>query len=313
MQEPCPATMSAAAKAGPDWGSMGRAERDAAYNNTAAVATAAALREARDRASAAVRSAFPALLDLPYGPAPRQRVDLFPGADAGAPCLVFIHGGYWQMNSKDSFACLGEGVRAHGWAAAFPGYSLAPDATLTDIVGEIRAALHWLGREGPRYGIAGPLVVSGWSAGGHLAAMTLDSPHVVAGMGISGVTDRPAARHLSGRKAAAVRRRDPRIVAAAPAAGGEAAGHRLRHGRVAGADGEQPAPACAPGGGPCSGPADTGAGPQPFRRARRASPQAGAIDAPVARFAAADLKPLASPARFKLTTPGLGILCSMSG
>lgn len=170
-----------------DWGSMGRAERDAAYNNTAAVATAAALREARDRASAAVRSAFPSLLDLSYGPAPRQRIDLFPAADPGAPCLVFIHGGYWQMNSKEGFACLGQGARSHGWAAAFPGYSLAPDATLTDIVAEIRAALHWLGTQGPRYGIAGPVVVSGWSAGGHLAAMTLDAPHVVAGMGISGV------------------------------------------------------------------------------------------------------------------------------
>lgn len=166
---------------------MGRAERDAAYNNTAAVAGAAALREARDRASAAVRLAFPTLLDRSYGPAPRQSIDLFPAADPGAPCLVFIHGGYWQMNSKESFACLGDGVRAHGWAAAFPGYSLAPDAALTDIVAEIRAALHWLAEHGPRHGIAGPVVVSGWSAGGHLAAMTLDSPHAVAGLGISGV------------------------------------------------------------------------------------------------------------------------------
>jgi len=171
----------------PDWGSLDRAERDAAYNNTAAVAAAATLREARERDSAAARAANPSLLDLPYGPAPRQRVDLFPAADPAAPCLVFIHGGYWQTNSKEGFACLGEGVRAHGWAAAFPGYSLAPDATLSDIVGEIRAALHWLGREGPRHGIAGPLVVSGWSAGGHLAAMTLDAPDVVAGLGISGL------------------------------------------------------------------------------------------------------------------------------
>jgi len=173
--------------AGTDWGCMARAERDAAYNNTAAVATAAAQREARERASAAVRAAFPTLLDLVYGPAPRQRFDLFPAAAAAAPCLVFIHGGYWQMNSKDGFACLGEGVRAHGWATAFPGYSLAPEATLSEIVAEIRAAVHWLSEAGPRYGIAGPIVVSGWSAGGHLATLTLDCPHVVAGMGISGV------------------------------------------------------------------------------------------------------------------------------
>src|ERR1700736_1031969 len=78
MQDPCPGPISAAEPASLDWGCMGRAERDAAYNNTAAVAGAAALREARDGAAAAVRLAFPTLLDRSYGPAPRQRIDLFP-------------------------------------------------------------------------------------------------------------------------------------------------------------------------------------------------------------------------------------------
>ena len=29
---------------------------------------------------------------------------LFPATDPKAPCLVFIHGGYWQRNSKEQFA-----------------------------------------------------------------------------------------------------------------------------------------------------------------------------------------------------------------
>jgi acetyl esterase/lipase len=166
---------------------MSRAERDAAYNNTAAVADVAALHEARRLASQAARASPSACLDRRYGPEPRNLVDLFPAADPGAPCLVFLHGGYWQMNSKESFGCLGDGVRAHGWSAAVPSYTLAPEAPLSRIVGEIEALLDWLHADGRVYGIAGPVIVAGWSAGGHLAAMALRHHHVAAGLSISGL------------------------------------------------------------------------------------------------------------------------------
>jgi arylformamidase len=169
------------------WESMSAAQRDAAYNNTAAVPEAAALRAARAAASVVTRGRRDAVLDLPYGPGPRHRIDLFPAVDPAAPCLVFVHGGYWQMNSKEGFACLGDGVRAHGWATALPGYTLAPDATLAQIVAEVDAALSGLAREGPAHGIAGPLVVAGWSAGGHLAALALRHERAVAGLAISGL------------------------------------------------------------------------------------------------------------------------------
>ena len=41
---------------------------------------------------------------------------------------------------------------------------------------EIRAALDWLAEHGPAHGIDGPIVLSGWSAGGHLTAMCLEHP-----------------------------------------------------------------------------------------------------------------------------------------
>src|SRR5215813_1370670 len=164
-----------------DWGALSRAERDAAYNNTAAVADSAQRSDVRNRDSAAFRAAHPGALDLAYGPRERNRWDLFPAAGRGTPCLVFIHGGYWQRNSREGFSVLAEGVRAHGWSAALPGYTLAPDATLSAIVAEIAAALDWLASTGPDQGIAGPLVVSGWSAGGHLTALALAHPAVRAG------------------------------------------------------------------------------------------------------------------------------------
>ena len=111
-----------------NWGAMSRAERDAAYNNPATRCEQRGAERARAAASAAFRAAHPEHLDLRYGPRERNTWDLFPATDPNAPCLVFIHGGYWQRNSKDQFANLIAGPYAHGWSAALPGYTLAPDA-----------------------------------------------------------------------------------------------------------------------------------------------------------------------------------------
>ena len=171
------------------WGELSQAERDAAYDNNRAVANAAALIEERNAASARIRAKHPGALDVPYADGERTRFDLYPAAPYGAPCFVFIHGGYWQRNGRELFAMLVEGFAARGWSVAIPGYTLAPEATLTTIVGEIRQALDWLDAEGHAYGIQGPVVLSGWSAGAHLTAMALDHPRVAAGLAISGVYD----------------------------------------------------------------------------------------------------------------------------
>jgi arylformamidase len=170
-----------------NWGTLSRAERDAAYDNIAAVTDSMALNAARAEASAAFRAAHAGHLDLRYGPRERNTWDLYPAADPNAPCLVFIHGGYWQRNSKDQFASLIAGPYALGWSAALPGHTLAPDASLTEIVAEINAALDWLAANRKAHGINGPVVLSGWSAGGHLTALCLGHPLIRAGLAISGI------------------------------------------------------------------------------------------------------------------------------
>ncbi|MGG5822293.1 alpha/beta hydrolase [Falsiroseomonas sp. HW251] len=169
------------------WASASQAERDAAYNNAAAVACSAQWTTERDAAAAAFRTAHPARLDLRYGEADREAWDLFPGPRRDAPCLVFIHGGYWQRNRREDFAHYAEGALAMGWSVAFNGYSLAPEASLTRIAWQVQAALDWLSAHGPEHGIGGPIVASGWSAGGHLAALALEHPAVTAGLAISGI------------------------------------------------------------------------------------------------------------------------------
>jgi arylformamidase len=172
------------------WRGMTRAELDAAYNNSAAVANSAEKIAAWRQRSTQLRSDQNRLLDLRYGERPRNLIDIFPCGKEAAPLFVFIHGGYWQRNEKETFSCMAPGPMASGFDVALPGYTLAPDATLTDIVAEIRAAVRWLRREGPGYGVARHrLVVGGWSAGGHLTAMSMDMAEVDAGLAISGIFD----------------------------------------------------------------------------------------------------------------------------
>ena len=188
---PSPADQGFALPADPrdKWASLDAATRDAAYNNNAAVADSPKWIEKRNNDSAAYRSAHPRCLDIAYAPAERTAFDLFPAPDAAAPCLVFIHGGYWQRNSRQDFACFAQGLAAAGWSVAFPGYTLAPQANIGRIVAEIGQALDWLADHGTPHGVAGPLIIAGWSAGAQLAALHLQHPRVVGGLAISGIYD----------------------------------------------------------------------------------------------------------------------------
>jgi arylformamidase len=170
------------------WRGMTRAQLDAAYNNSAAVKNSGEKLAEWTARSSRVRAQRNDLLDQVYGPRPRNRLDIFRCGKPGAPLLAYIHGGYWQRNAKELYACLAEGPLARGIDAAMIGYTLAPNATMTEIVAEIRSALRWLRAQGPALGVAQDrLIVSGWSAGGHLTAVALAEAD--AGLSISGVFD----------------------------------------------------------------------------------------------------------------------------
>lgn len=172
------------------WRGFTREALDSAYNNSAAVTASPQYLADWTVRSAVTRARPGALLDLRYGPHERNRIDLFPSGAANAPLFAFIHGGYWQRNSKEIFACMAEGPLAAGIDVALIGYTLAPKAKLGEIVAEIAAAVRFIRREGPSHGVArGLLVTSGWSAGGHLTATTLTMAEVDAGLAISGVFD----------------------------------------------------------------------------------------------------------------------------
>src|SRR5262245_20804795 len=161
--------------AGMDWMTMSLEARNLAYFNVAHVGAEFARRKTEGWAAASklLREQRPKHLNLAYGSGERTKWDLYPAADPMAPCFVHIHGGYWQRGSKETFACLAEGALANGWSAALPGYTLAPEASLTQITSELRTAFDWLNAKGADHDIRAPMIVKGWSAGGRLTASRL--------------------------------------------------------------------------------------------------------------------------------------------
>jgi arylformamidase len=137
------------------------------YNNRARVPENPQLMAGWARDAAAYREAH-APRRLTYGPGSRNVIDLFTGqGENNAPLVVFIHGGYWQALDGSWFSHMACGLNAHGVSVAVPSYSLCPHVTVPDIIEEMRQAMRELAKVSDR------LVVSGHSAGGHLAACML--------------------------------------------------------------------------------------------------------------------------------------------
>jgi len=140
---------------------------EAEYNNRARVPEHPGVMAGWVRDAADYREKHPPRV-LHYGHGERHRIDLFSG-NSGGPIVVFIHGGYWQALDGSSFSHCARGLNAHGISVAVPTYDLCPAVTVADIITQMRMA----SRELVKFGC--PLVVSGHSAGGHLAACMLAS------------------------------------------------------------------------------------------------------------------------------------------
>ena len=151
------------------FGPYDQAGLDAQFNLGAAVPDRLGYLARRDTLSLWAYKSYPVRRDLAYGPHPRQRVDVFPSGP-GAPLLIFIHGGYWRSSDKESFAFIAPAFVEAGIAVALVEYALCPTVTLPTLCNQVRDAVVWLAQNSRELGIEdGPFVVSGHSAGGHLA------------------------------------------------------------------------------------------------------------------------------------------------
>ena len=174
---------------------------DRMYNNRALVPDHAAHFARWSAESAGVRGQGPCQLDVAYGDGAGETLDIFPGAAADAPVLVFIHGGYWRSLDKADHSFIAPAFTQAGACVVVPNYALCPAVTIPQITLQMVKALAWVYRNiADHGGDPNRITVAGHSAGGHLAAMLLtclwkayarDLPArlVRNALGISGVYD----------------------------------------------------------------------------------------------------------------------------
>ena len=180
------------------WRTLGPNELERAYMPSSRVDSLADEIRAYVDGSAAARAALP-FETHPYGAHPDELVDVVPAREPGLPLHVFLHGGYWQELSKDDSAFMAVPLVEQGVAFATVGYTLAPAATLAQIVDQCVRAVAWC-RDHARDLHADPdrVVISGSSAGAHLAAMVLTRLAGLAGaVLLSGIYDLAPIRRTS--------------------------------------------------------------------------------------------------------------------
>ena len=153
-----------------------QSEFDAQYNPSIALPDPNAPGRHFVETAERARATLACQLDVPYGPALEETLDIFPAAQTNAPVFVFIHGGYWRALSSKTFSGVALGLQARGITTVIINYALCPRVTIDEIVRQTRSALAWTLRNIQHYG-GDPkrVAIGGHSAGGHLTAMALQT------------------------------------------------------------------------------------------------------------------------------------------
>lgn len=148
--------------------------------------------------SARVREALTCHLEIPYGEANRETIDLFP-AENSTRWMLFIHGGYWRVMTSGDFSFLAEPFVKAGWNVALVEYDLCPAVTMATLTEQVRRGVAWLMHHASDYSAGcDELIITGHSAGGHLTGMMfatdwsaygVDATVIKGGIAISGLLD----------------------------------------------------------------------------------------------------------------------------
>jgi arylformamidase len=147
---------------------------DRMYNNRALVPEFALHLQRWGEESQRARSTLRCTLDVAYGDDASERLDIFPGRNASAPVLVFLHGGYWRALDKKDHSFVAPPFVEQGACVVVPNYALCPAVTVPHITLQMARAVAWTWHNVARFGgDPSRITVAGHSAGGQLAAMVL--------------------------------------------------------------------------------------------------------------------------------------------
>jgi acetyl esterase/lipase len=127
---------------------------------------------------AAQRAPTPAgTTEYAFGSDARQRLDFTPAEQRRAPLIIFLHGGGWRFGDKRMAVHMATHFHGQGYAFASVNYRLVPDANPAQQAEDVASAIAYLVANAERLGIdPHRIILSGHSAGAHLAALVGTDP-----------------------------------------------------------------------------------------------------------------------------------------
>lgn len=141
---------------------------------------------ARSRAAAALPGVRLSA-DRAYGSHPDQRLDIYApaGERTGLPVLVFVHGGAWVGGYKEWAGFMAPALLPQPAILVSVEYRLAPEHVYPAAVQDVAAALKWVQQHIAEFGgDPGRILLSGHSAGAHLASLVALDPRWLAAEGL---------------------------------------------------------------------------------------------------------------------------------
>jgi len=142
-----------------------------------------------------VKERYTCHLDQKYGKDVLQTLDIFPSNISQSPILIFIHGGYWRALDKKSYSFVAEPFLKNNLTVCVVNYRLIPTVNMETVIGDIKESIHWIQKKSHQYnGDPNAIILSGHSAGGHLALMAYLNdeslrPSIKAICSLSGIFD----------------------------------------------------------------------------------------------------------------------------
>ncbi len=147
-------------------------------------------RAEREQASAAIElpPGATAIKDLAYGPAERERLDVYlPQRASKAPIIFMVHGGAWKTGDKAAEQVVANKIArwvSKGFIFVSTNYPLLPDTKPLQQAEEVAKALAMTQAKASSWGgSANQVIVMGHSAGAHLVALLAASPSLAAAQG----------------------------------------------------------------------------------------------------------------------------------
>jgi acetyl esterase/lipase len=125
------------------------------------------------------------VVDVAFGPHPRQRLDVYaPPAAQAAPVVVFWYGGSWNQGERGQYRFAAEALVREGYVVVLPDYRVTPEARFPDFVDDAALAVAWVAANISRHG-GNParIFAMGHSAGAYNAAMAGLDPRYLARAG----------------------------------------------------------------------------------------------------------------------------------